>query len=155
MDLDRQRLINVVLADDDSDDCFLFNKALSEIPMATHLIILKNGEHLMEHLTMNADHPPDILFLDLSMPRKTGFECLSEIKENDKLKDIPVFVLTTSYLGGMDYEQNLINALYRFGARDYIRKPVEFEKLKELIIKAIIQGLAKDGALVPKGENIF
>ena len=129
--------LNIILADDDKDDCAFFKKALLEIPIATHLAIVHDGEHLMKYLFKNINNLPDILFLDLSMPRKTGFECLAEIKENEQLKEIPVYVFTTSFGRGHDFEQSLINTLSRIGAKDYIRKPGDFEQLKLIIHQAI------------------
>ena len=74
--------MNILLADDDADDCFFFEKALREIPMATQLTTVNDGERLMDHLSKNMEQLPDVLFLDLNMPRKSGFECLTEITEN-------------------------------------------------------------------------
>ncbi|MBL0202305.1 MAG: response regulator [Chitinophagaceae bacterium] len=137
--------INILLADDDMDDRFFFDKALKEIPMASQLITVNNGEQLMEHLTTHTGPLPDILFLDLSMPRKTGFECLSEIKENEKLKGITVIMLTTSFTRGLDLEDNLRKTLIRMGATDYIRKPVAFDELKQIIKQALTNLAAKSG----------
>ena len=137
--------INILLADDDMDDRFFFDKALKEIPMASQLITVNNGEQLMEHLTTHAGPLPDILFLDLSMPRKTGFECLSEIKENEKLKGITVIMLTTSFTRGLDLEDNLRKTLIRMGATDYIRKPVAFDELKQIIKQALTNLAVKSG----------
>ena len=80
--------LKILLAEDDRDDRELFEKALKEIPIATHLRTVSNGEELMDHLLKNLMDLPDVLFLDLSMPRKTGFECLIEIKEDKKLEEI-------------------------------------------------------------------
>ena len=137
--------INILLADDDMDDRFFFDKALKEIPMASQLITVNNGEQLMEHLTTHTGPLPDILFLDLSMPRKTGFECLSEIKENEKLKGITVIMLTTSFTRGLDLEDNLRKTLIRMGATDYIRKPVAFDELKQIIKQALTNLAVKSG----------
>ena len=87
---------------------------------------------------------PDVLFLDLSMPRKTGFECLSEIKENEKLKSLTVIMFTTSFTRGLDLEENLRNTLLRMGAADYIRKPAGFEELKMVIQQALGSIMAKE-----------
>ena len=130
--------LNILLADDDMDDRFFFEKALKEIPIPTQLITVNNGEQLMEHLLENSNQLPDLLFLDLSMPRKTGFECLSEIKENIKLKELTVIMLTTSFTRGFDLEDNLRNTLIRMGATDYIRKPDGLEELKQAIQKAVL-----------------
>ena len=131
--------LNILLADDDIDDRFFFDKALKEIPIASVLVTVNNGEQLMEYLIENADKLPDVLFLDLSMPRKTGFECLAEIKENIKLKDLPVVMFTTSFTRGIDFEDNLKNTLFRMGAQDFIRKPGHFEELKQVIQQALIR----------------
>jgi CheY-like chemotaxis protein len=125
--------LNVLLADDDIDDCSFFDKALREIPIATHLTIVHDGEQLINYLSKNSEHLPDVLFLDLSMPRKTGFECLSEIKENKKLKDLPVVMFSTSFPQDMNYEENMINMLLKIGAHDYIRKSSDFAQLKQVI----------------------
>ena len=136
--------IHIILADDDSDDCLFFEKALNEIPIPNRLTIVNDGEELMNYLIANSDHLPDVLFLDLSMPRKTGFECLSEIKENEKLKDLPVIMLSTSFPRDNKYEQNIINILYTIGALDYIRKPGDYQTLKEVIHTALIKVTLKD-----------
>lgn len=135
--------LNILLADDDMDDRIFFEKALKEISLDTTLRTVHNGEQLMEDLARHADPLPDILFLDLSMPRKTGFECLAEIKENKKLKDITVIMFTTSFTRGFDLEDNLKNTLNRMGAYDYIRKPADFNELKQIIEKTLIELISK------------
>lgn len=133
----QQTPLTILLADDDDDDCFFFEKALREIPIATQLTIVNNGERLMDHLSKNAEQLPDVLFLDLNMPRKSGFECLTEIMENSKLKDLFVVMFSTSYTLDRNYEQSMIDVLFRMGAHDYIRKPGDFAKLKELILQSL------------------
>ncbi len=135
--------LNILLADDDMDDRIFFEKALKEIPVSTMLRTVNNGEELMDYLTKNINLLPDVLFLDLSMPRKTGFECLAEIKENEKLKMLPVVMFTTSFTRGIDLEENLKNTLTRMGARDYIRKPGDFEEYKSVIHQALIKVMGK------------
>jgi len=136
--------LNILLADDDADDCFFFEKALEETPIATHLITVKDGEQLMNYLLENYKHLPDVIFLDLSMPRKTGFECLTEIKENDKLKDLHVVMLSTSFPRDTKYEEDIIKMLYTVGAQDYIRKPSDFKMLKEVIQNVLIKVAGKN-----------
>jgi CheY-like chemotaxis protein len=131
--------LNILLADDDMDDRIFFEKALKEIPLSTTLSTVHNGEQLMTYLAVHADPFPDIIFLDLSMPRKTGFECLAEIKENEKLKALTVIMFTTSFTRGFDLEENLITTLTRMGAYDYIRKPSDFNELKQIIEKTLIE----------------
>lgn len=77
------------------------------------------------------------------MPRKSGFECLTEITENIKLKDFYVVMFSTSYTLDRNYEQSMIDVLYRMGAQDYIRKPGDFSKLKDLIHQSLIKMIEK------------
>ncbi len=134
--------LNILLADDDTDDCIFFEKALKELPLSTIFTAVHDGEQLMDYLSnallaQNLEPLPDVLFLDLNMPRKNGFECLSDIKQNMKLKDIPVVIFSTSYPQNPDYEHDMINMLLKFGADDFIRKPDDFEQLKKLIHLAL------------------
>ncbi len=145
-------ILNILLADDDVDDLTFFDKALKKIPIATNLITLRDGEQLMDYLFTNYNNLPDILFLDLSMPRKTGFECLTEIKENPKLKDLPVIVFTTSFGRGIYFEQSLINTLTNIGAEEYVRKPSDPEELQQIIHKALIKVVQKKSNDGEKGE---
>ncbi len=145
--------LTILLADDDTDDCRFFEKALKELPIATHLTTVYDGEQLMNYLFEHSDHLPDILFLDLSMPRKTGFECLSEIKEDIKLKKLPVVMFSTSFPRDLNYEQDMIKMLYSIGAKYYIRKPNDFTKLKQFIHKAIII-VTENRSLDEPAENL-
>lgn len=129
--------INILLADDDTDDQFFFNKALKALPYPTHLTTVHDGEQLMNYLTENSDHLPNVLFLDINMPRKNGFECLFEIKQNEKLKDLPVVMFSTSYPRDLNYERDMINTLLNIGAYDFIRKPDDFSQLKKVISNAL------------------
>ena len=135
--------VNIVLADDDADDCFFFEKALKEIPIESNLSIVRDGDQLMNYLFENIEHLPDLIFLDLSMPRKTGFECLQEIKENDRLKDIQVVMLSTSYPRDMAYEDGLIKTLSGIGAANFIRKPSDYLQIKDLIHNELINVIEK------------
>ena len=134
-----KKQLNILLADDDTDDCFFFEKALREISIPTQLNTVNDGERLMDYLSKNSEQLPDVLFLDLNMPRKSGFECLTEIVENIKLKEIPVVMFSTSYTLDRNYEQSMIDVLFRMGAQDYIRKPGDFAKLRELIHHSLVK----------------
>jgi len=117
----------VLLADDDMDDCLLFKQALEELPLSTRLSIVNDGDQLMKLLEKNSSQLPHVLFLDLNMPRKNGFECLVEIKRNDKLEALPAILYSTSG------EQSVIDLLYENGAHYFIRKPFDFLEIKRLI----------------------
>jgi len=135
--------INILLAEDDPDDRFFFDKALNEIPIATQLTTVRDGEELMEYLFANLNNLPTILFLDLSMPRKTGFECLTEIKEDPKLKDLTVVMISTSFQCDLQYEKNMMKMLFNIGAEDYIRKPNDFIQLVNIIHNTITNTIEK------------
>lgn len=135
--------LNILLADDDIDDRQLFAKALSEVSIPTHLTTVQDGEQLMKYLSENSENLPDVVFLDLSMPRKTGFECLSEIKENAKFKDIPVIMITISLPHSPDFEKEVISMLSKLGMQDYIKKTNDFAQLKQVIQDALTLVLKK------------
>ncbi len=134
--------LQILLAEDDTDDRFFFNKALKEIPLSTHLTTVYDGEALMNYLEKNLNNLPDILFLDLSMPKKTGFECLNEIKEDERLKSLNVIVFTISFGQNSNYEQSLTNTLLNIGAQKYIRKLADIEQFKDSIHQALIAVIA-------------
>ena len=130
--------LKVLLAEDDSDDRFFFEKALKEIPITTHLTTVHDGEQLMNYLNEHSGDLADILFLDLNMPRKTGLECLTEIKQSKKLKGLHVVTFSTFYARYINYERDIVSNLSEIGVHDNIRKPGDFEQLKEVIHHALI-----------------
>ena len=120
-----------MLADDDMDDCEYFKDALDEINYKVDLTVVNDGMELMNTLLSPKDFKPDILFLDLNMPKKSGMECLDEIKSTEKLNDIPIIIFSTSS------DRTVINRMYENGAHHYIQKPTQFSSLKSVIEKAI------------------
>jgi len=122
--------IHLLLADDDKDDCLFFQDALDELSLVASFKAVYDGEQLMNFL-LKESTLPTVLFLDLNMPRKNGFECLIEIKSNEKLKELPVVIYSTSY------DTEMISKLYSNGAQYYIRKPSEYSKLKQVIKHAL------------------
>jgi len=127
----RKGELNILLADDDKDDCLLFKDALDELALGTALRTFHDGEKLMQHLETVSVNLPDVLFLDLNMPRKNGFECLTEIKEHSVFNKIHVVIYTTAN----DTER--INALYKKGANHYLCKPSDFEELKNALQRTL------------------
>jgi CheY-like chemotaxis protein len=123
--------LKILLADDDTDDCRFFKTALEKLPLSAQLTIVNDGEELMQLLTKENAELPDVLFLDINMPRKNGSECLYDIKHNEKLKLLPVVIFSTSY------SRDTMSALFKAGAHIYIRKPGNFEQLKEVIHHAL------------------
>lgn len=126
-----QTTLNLLLADDDTDDCIFFQEALEEIPVATKLTTVNDGVQLMQLLSASEDKLPNAIYLDLNMPRKNGFDCLTEIKQNQKLKQLPVIIFSTSF------DNEVVNLLHERGAHYYIRKPAEFYNLKKVLHKSI------------------
>lgn len=140
--------INILLADDDQSDCLLFKEALEELPVSASLIVVQNGEQVMEELTKKGKELPDVLFLDINMPRKSGFATLGEIKRNTGLQKLPVVMFSTS----SDLES--VKKVFRDAAHYYICKPVEFSKWKKVIYEALTLITEKDNPL-PLEENFM
>lgn len=124
-------IFNLLLADDDIDDCDFFKDALDEIAISTNLTTVNNGVALMNLLLTEPVNYPDIIFLDLNMPKKSGMECIIEIKAVDKLSHIPIIIYSTSL------DMKVINLLYEKGAHYYIQKPGNFALLRKVIDEAI------------------
>lgn len=122
---------NIYLADDDADDRILFEDALREVTMNVQLTVADDGQDLMQILDSCVPPPPEVIFLDINMPRKNGFECLEEIRHTQKLKDIPVVIFSTTS------QEQVIQKAYANGANRYIQKPGTFQQLKDIIQKVL------------------
>ena len=138
--------IKVLLADDDKDDCLFFEDALTELKLPVILKTVHDGEQVLKHLHAVSPKLPDILFLDLNMPRKNGFECLMEIKKHSTLNKVPVIIYSTTY------NEEKANQLYDSGAHYFICKPPDFEELKKVIQSALL--LVQENCK-PTLENFF
>jgi CheY-like chemotaxis protein len=138
--------LDILLADDDIDDCVFFKKALAAEPLSTRLTAVHDGEQLMALLANEANALPTVLFLDLNMPRKNGFECLSEIKLSKRLNPLPVVVFSTSF------EQEVVNQLYKNGAQYFIRKPSDFAQFKKIILQTLTL-IAEESSAQPTIED--
>ncbi len=121
----------LVLADDDEDDRDLFKDAINELPIPVEIKSLAGGESLMDYLLQPGEPLPDVVFLDLNMPRKNGFECLAEIQASEKLKKIPVIIFSTSF------DETVVRQLYDAGAQYYMQKPSGFNQLKQNLASAL------------------
>jgi len=123
-----------LMADDDPDDRLLIKEAFQESLITNTIFFVEDGVELMDYLHRKekyknpGDSPmPDLILLDLNMPRKDGREALAEIKSDPHLRYIPVVVLTTSKA-----EEDIMRS-YDIGAAGYITKPVTFDGLVEAI----------------------
>lgn len=141
--------LNITLADDDADDRLFFTDAFSELKINTKVTTFKDGVELMDFLNKDKSIMPNILFLDLNMPKKNGIECLLEIKKNSKFNDIAIAIYSTS--STEEYiEETFVN-----GANIYIKKPNDFTTLKKILAEVVTinwqyhtSGLNKDNFLL-------
>lgn len=130
--MDREGPTHILLAEDDPDDRMLTRRAIVESRMKTTVAAVTNGEELMQYLTREGPYGdeteaprPDLILLDLNMPRMDGREALREIKSDANLRRIPVVVLTTS-----EAEQDILQS-YDLGVNAFVTKPVSFDALAE------------------------
>jgi CheY-like chemotaxis protein len=119
------------MAEDDADDRLLVKDAFQESHIANIVHFVENGVELLSYLRKQGKYQegydfPNLVLLDLNMPRKDGRETLQEIKADPNLRHIPVVVLTTSRA-----EEDVLRS-YEMGAAGYITKPVTFEGLIEI-----------------------
>ncbi|MFA5297433.1 MAG: response regulator [Lutibacter sp.] len=146
----QEDFINIILlADDDEDDRLFFTDAFDELKITTKVKTIKDGVYLMDYLNSNDCTLPNILFLDLNMPRKSGIECLKEIKQNQKFNDVVIAIYSTS-ASEEDIENTFI-----MGANIYIKKPNDFKTLKNVLSEVMTinwqyhtNGLNKDNFLL-------
>ena len=124
--------IHILLADDDEDDRFLTREAFRQQFPVSEMEFVEDGEELMEYLRRTGRYEtsehllPELILLDLNMPRKDGREALQEIKTDHQLRHIPVIVLSTSDA------QDDIEKSYFWGANSFITKPSSFQKLMDV-----------------------
>lgn len=123
--------IYIVLADDDEDDRLFFTDAFGELKINTKVDTFSDGVELMNFLNKEDTPLPNVLFLDLNMPKKTGIECLNEIKANSKMSEIAIVIYSTS-ASEEDIEKTFV-----MGANIYIKKPDSFKKLKQVLSEVV------------------
>jgi CheY-like chemotaxis protein len=126
--------VPILIADDDLDDCQMIREALQESRLLNELHFVGDGEELMNYLRhrgkfgdKNKYPSPGLILLDLNMPKKDGREALKEIKSDEKLRQIPIVVLTTSQA-----EEDVLRT-YNLGVNSFITKPVAFNSLVNIM----------------------
>lgn len=123
--------IEILLVDDSDDDVVLLEESLKESKFVNQLHVVRDGEEAIAFLRREGAYHdtvlPGLVLLDINMPRMNGFEVLSAMKGDPLLKTIPVVMLTTS-----TRDEDVIRS-YDGGACSFVSKPVNFEKLKEVI----------------------
>lgn len=147
--MNNNEIIRVLLVEDDEDDRADFIESFASLKINSHVESLEDGTALMKYLNNDTSKLPHILFLDLNMPKRSGLECLIEIKKNERLKDITIAIYSTSS-SQKDIENTFLN-----GANIYIKKPVHLTMLKKILSHVLAinwqyhtSGLNKDNFLL-------
>ncbi|MFL5741347.1 MAG: response regulator [Flavisolibacter sp.] len=120
MDRESPAIKDIFLADDNTNDCLAFEKALLSIHPKFRLTTVTNGEELLQLLS---HYVPELLFLDLEMPLRNGIQCLQTIRSNRLLHHLPIIVFTATQ------RLNNIQVAYGMGANLFFIKPRNFESL--------------------------
>ena len=124
-------MIDVLLVEDDAGDVLLIEEAFADNKVRNRLHCVSDGVDALRFLRRQdefADAPrPDLILLDLNLPRKDGREVLAEVKTDERLQQIPVVVLTTSKL-----EEDVLRS-YKLHANAYVTKPVDFDRFIEVV----------------------
>ena len=124
-------LRSVFLADDDADDISMFSETLTDIDNAIHFAFATDGVDTLRQLGENSGSYPDIIFLDLNMPKMDGIQCLAVLKSDHLLKKIPVIMLSTSS------RSHDVNQTLSLGAAGFITKPTNLRELKNILFSII------------------
>jgi CheY-like chemotaxis protein len=119
--------IVVLLVEDDPGDVVLIQEAFEHNKVRNRLHVVGDGVEAMQFLRDGGGERPDLILLDLNLPRKDGREVLAEVKGDDKLRSIPVVVLTTSKA-----EEDILRS-YDLHANAYVTKPVDFNRFIEVV----------------------
>lgn len=140
---------HIFLADDDEDDRLLFTDAFDELKISTKVRTFNDGMELMQYLNQSDMVLPEILFLDLNMPKKSGIECLYEIRSNPKFENMAIAIYSTSS------SEEHIEETFVHGANIYIKKPNDFNVLKKVLSEVVTMnwqyhtsGMSKDNFLL-------
>ncbi len=142
--------LEILLVEDNKGDVGLIQEFLTDAKIGTNLHVAEDGEeagHFLCHEGKFLDSPrPDIIILDLNLPKKDGREVLREIKENSNLKNIPVIILTTS-----SAEKDILR-VYDLHANAYLIKQLDFDEFMK-VIKSIEDFWFKAATLPPKHSH--
>jgi len=129
--VDRPDPIEVLLVEDDPGDVLLIREAFEDNKVANRLHVVADGVEALEFMRQRGEHAeaprPDLVLLDLNLPRKDGRDVLVEVKGDDELRSIPVVVLTTSQA-----EEDVLRS-YDLHANAYVTKPVDFDRFISVV----------------------
>ena len=125
--------VEILLVEDNEDDAVIIQEVFSDMRLATLINVVRDGEEALAYLQRNGKYKvvrmPDIVLLDINMPKKNGFEVLEAIKKDPRLHSLPVIMLTTSHR-----EEDIVRS-YAKGACSYIHKLVDLDQFKHLILQ--------------------
>jgi len=121
----------ILLVDDDKDDCNFFQEALKETGLNATVRVINESTSILDKLSDGSGSLPNLIFLDLNMPKKAGLECLIEIRRIPLLKDIAIVIYSTTS-SDRHIEDSFIN-----GANVYLQKPGDFTSLKKVLAEVI------------------
>ncbi|SMO64770.1 response regulator [Fodinibius sediminis] len=125
------RPVEILLVEDNEADIRLTREGIKEAKIRNNLHVVRDGEEAMDFLNKKGDYrdviTPDLILLDLNLPKKDGREVLEEIKNDDRLALIPVVVLTTS-----EAEKDIVKS-YKLHANCYVTKPMGIDQFVEVI----------------------
>jgi CheY-like chemotaxis protein len=124
--------MKIILIDDDRDDGEIFREVLSEIDSSILFFHFEDPQKALAELHQKNPGLPDLLFLDINMPVVSGWQCLTEIKAQEHLRNIPVIIYTTS---SQSREKEIATEL---GASAFITKPDDYNELRQ-VLSAIVQ----------------
>ncbi len=131
--MEQKKITTIFLTDDDPDDRFLFEEALSLADESVRYLFAFDGIDALEQLDSVEMQLPDLIFMDVNMPRMNGIDCLKEIKSSEKLRSIPVVMYSTSSY----YQTECIE----YGAAHYLEKPNDFAQLCDKIKFILTEGV--------------
>ena len=131
------KYLYLLLADDDADDRMFFEEAISEINLNVDVHLVKDGIELMTYMLGSGIILPQIIFLDLNMPFKTGFQCLQEIRSYKAFQDIYIVLYSTTA------RPSDIKLGFEKGASLFIHKPSSYAELKEILTDVLTKGFLK------------
>ena len=143
---------HILLVEDNEDDILMTRRALQKAHILNELVVTRDGEHALEYLfgtgryaDRDAGNQPQIILLDLNMPKVSGLEVLRRIREDERTKLLPVVVLTTS-----DDDRDRVES-YRLCCNSYVQKPVEFDQFSKAVAELGLYWLLLNQA-APKTE---
>lgn len=131
------KFLYLLLADDDADDRMFFEEALDELNLNVDVHFVKDGIELMDYLLASGIILPQIIFLDLNMPLKTGFQCLQEIRSYKAFQDIHIVIYSTTA------RPSDIQLGFEKGANLFVHKPSSYTELKEILKEVLTKDFLK------------